>query len=126
LENYTKGEHRATRHDCFPPAKARRYKRDGYRREESADVLQRDHDGADGRFVGVAEIILVGFEGEDTACENMLERECCDSCQDLVAMGLTYDACIVPEQEARSTDEEAEEVGSEGTKPRARKLRHGY
>ena len=55
----------------------------------------------------------------------MLEEECCGSCQGLVAMRLTYDACIVPEQEARSTDEEAEEVGSEGTKPRARKLRHG-
>lgn len=55
----------------------------------------------------------------------MLEEECCDSCEVLVAMRLTNDACVVPEQEARSTDEEAEEVGSEGTKPRARKLRHG-
>ena len=43
-----------------------------------------------------------------------------------VAMRPTYDARIVPEQEARSTDEEAEEVCSEGTKPRARKLRHVY
>lgn len=41
-----------------------------------------------------------------------------------VATRPTYDARIVPEQEARSTDEEAEEVGSKGTKPRARKLRH--
>lgn len=41
-------------------------------------------------------------------------------------MRLTYDACIVPEQEARSTDKEAEEVGSEGSKSRAGKLRHVY
>jgi hypothetical protein len=42
-----------------------------------------------------------------------------------VATRPTYDACIIPKQEARSTDEEAEEVGSKGTEPRARKLRHG-
>jgi hypothetical protein len=44
----------------------------------------------------------------------------------MAGMRHTYDACIVSEQEARSTDEEAEEVGPEGTKPRARKLRHVY
>jgi len=43
-----------------------------------------------------------------------------------VTTRLTDNTCIVPEQEARSTDEEAEEVGSEGTKPCARKLRHVY
>jgi hypothetical protein len=56
----------------------------------------------------------------------VLENRCHDSYDSMAGMRHTYDACIVSEQEARSTDEEAEEVGPEGTKPRARKLRHVY
>ena len=55
----------------------------------------------------------------------MSENGCHDSCESFVATRPTYDASIIPKQETRSTDEEAEEVGSKGTKPRARKLRHG-
>lgn len=36
----------------------------------------------------------------------------------------TYDAGVVAEEEAGSTDEEAEEIGSEGAEPCAWKLRH--
>jgi hypothetical protein len=41
-----------------------------------------------------------------------------------VTRQLTHDSRIIPKEESGSTDEEAEEIGSEGTKPRARKLRH--
>ena len=68
MENHTQCEYRATRHDRSPSPEARGYQRDSHGGEESTYILQRDHDGADGGFVGVAEIILVRFEGEYAAC----------------------------------------------------------
>ena len=93
LENHAQGEHRATGHDRSPPAEARRYQRDGHGREESTDVLQRDHDGADGGLVGVAEIILVRFEGEDAACELRVRRRQA-SCGEKLGGDETYLRCL--------------------------------
>jgi hypothetical protein len=67
LQDHAEYEHRAARHDRPSASEPRRYERDSQSGEKSSDVLQRYHDGADRRFVGVAEIILVGLKGEYAA-----------------------------------------------------------